>query len=1120
MARPSNKNEFHSHRDYALLERGLITAKQESQFTYTFRNFFHPFVGELVEQLNQTSLRGMLDPKFLANLQEVFFPATYGVSTTQKVKVEHFPKQVDLDVAGPYSVYNWELLFHIPLTIAVHLSKNQRFAEAQRWFHYIFDPTANDTSVPQPERHWRFLAFRNASAGRDITELLTLLSKPAAECTPAELELKTITLAGYRKIQDNPFQPHIVARTRRHAYMYCVVMKYLDNLIAWGDHLFRQDTLEAINEATQLYVLAANLLGRRPERVPRQGRVRSRTYAQLKARGLDALGNTLVELEGQFPFNLGLAPGSADGEGAATLHGIGRTLYFCVPKNDKLLSYWDTVADRLFKLRHCMNLEGAVRQLALFEPPLDPGMLVRAAAAGIDVGSIVAGLNQPPGPLRARVMIQKALELGAEVRGLGSALLQAIEKSDNERLALLRQRHEIKIQELQQEVRFLQWKQAQESTQALLKTRAIVLERYKFYLRMLGGEPDEQLVPDSFALDPSQLSEANFDEVHSALVGQYDRDVPTQAYPALELAEDDSPAVGAGAQSTGKLALIPNERDEFNQLTLARDLGLAASIVDATGTAMVFIPDIAANLHYWGLGGTMKMNIGTGILKVLEITSKILQMTSAWHRDQGAIAGRTAGYERRVDDWRMQANLAGLELRQMGRQVIGSLIAEQIARHDYENVRQQVQHSREVDQFLREKFTNAELYEWMQGELSRMYYEYYRFAFDIARRAEQTLKREVMRPELDAQTLIKFNYWDSGRKGLLSGDGLYLDVKRMEMAFHEHNKREYELTKHVSLMQVDPMALVALRATGQCTVRLPESLFDIEAPGQYFRRIKTVALSILCVTGPYVSVNCRLTLLKSSLRKSPLVSDNYAREGTEDDRFVDSYGGSQSVVISSSQQDSGLFEVNLQDERYLPFETASAVSEWQIELPGNPALGDPTLFDYQTISDVVLHLRYTARDGGEALRSAAKREVRNLIGSADVAGSVRVFSVRHEFPTEWAQFLNATPGPGQRRELNLRFREEHYPFWSQGRLRTVFQVDLFAQSSADVAPDAVTVADRVDSADPGSRVDTLARNESLNNLLAGTLTNIPLPGAPTGTFNLYFETDALDDLLIAVRWGS
>ena len=38
----------------------------------------------------------------------------------------------------------------------------------------------------------------------------------------------------------------------------------------------------------------------------------------------------------------------------------------------------------------------------------------------------------------------------------------------------------------------------------------------------------------------------------------------------------------------------------------------------------------------------------------------------------------------------------------------------------------------------------------------------------------------------------------------------------MEMAYHDLNQREYELTKHVSLLQVDPLALVQLRATGTC----------------------------------------------------------------------------------------------------------------------------------------------------------------------------------------------------------------------------------------------------------------------------------------------------------------
>ena len=157
-----------------------------------------------------------------------------------------------------------------------------------------------------------------------------------------------------------------------------------------------------------------------------------------------------------------------------------------------MLGYWDTVADRLFKIRHCMNIEGIVRPLALFDPPIDPGMLVKAAAAGIDISTIVNGLNQPIGPVRCLILIQKALELCGEVRGLGSALLAALEKGDGEHLALLRQGHEIQLQKMAQEVRFLQWKSAQEATNSLLTSRATALERLHYYQRLLGLPADPE----------------------------------------------------------------------------------------------------------------------------------------------------------------------------------------------------------------------------------------------------------------------------------------------------------------------------------------------------------------------------------------------------------------------------------------------------------------------------------------------------------------------------------------------------------------------------------------------------------------------------------------------------
>ena len=60
----------------------------------------------------------------------------------------------------------------------------------------------------------------------------------------------------------------VTARLRLIAYQKNVVMKYLDNLIAWGDTLFGRDTIESINEAALLYLLAYEILGDRPQKVP------------------------------------------------------------------------------------------------------------------------------------------------------------------------------------------------------------------------------------------------------------------------------------------------------------------------------------------------------------------------------------------------------------------------------------------------------------------------------------------------------------------------------------------------------------------------------------------------------------------------------------------------------------------------------------------------------------------------------------------------------------------------------------------------------------------------------------------------------------------------------------
>jgi Tc toxin complex TcA C-terminal TcB-binding domain len=1038
--------------DLGLIEGGHgPVAIHVDHFTYDFQNSFHPFVGPLIQQLNQASVAGMLDPDFLAKQVAPYTASDYTIVATEsgpgisQVNINLEPRTIDLTMGGHYAVYNWELAFYAPVAVAVHLSSNQRFAEAQNWFHLVFDPTSTDTSIPAPQRFWKFLAFRNAGAVPNINTLLTLLSTPDSQLDAAQLAEKQSVLAGYQVMLSDPFQPYAIARTRQSAFQWYVVMKYLDNLIAWGDSLFLQDTIETINEATLCYVLAANILGPKPQALPPHGTVAPRNFLQLKQAGLDAMANALVELEGQFPFNLPPASSQSNGSGdlSGPLFGIGNSLYFCTPPNQILLGYWDTVATRLSRIRNSETIAGVAQQLPLFDPPLDPGMLVKAAAAGINVGSIVSGLNQPAGPVRSIVLIGKALELAAEVRALGNSLLSALEKSDAEQIALLRQGHEIVLQQQIQNVRYLQWQQAQEATTGLLRSRATVLERFTYYLRLLGLTPDSDAAPTTFNLDRRELTEDNFDDAYAALVGEYDLTLGLQGYSPLQLAQGSSPSSQSGATGTGALYLNKSEDDELNsRLPNARDSRLIANLLNYVAAGLTPIPSAEVHLAFWGVGAHSQLTSGPILALATKLGVDALEALAAWDTDQAAIDARTAGYQRRADEWTLQANLAARELMQIGRQILAALIAEQVAYHEYQTVVTQVQQAQAIQAFLQAKFTSAAFYGWMQSEISGLYYQYYRLACDTARQAEQTMKQELMRPELHDTTFVQFNYWDTGHQGLLSGEALYLDLKRMEMAYLDNNKREIELTRHVSLAQLDPVALVALKITGTTTVAIPEWLFDLDGPGLYMRRIKLLSLSIPGVVGPYTSLNCTLTLQRSSVRTLPtLVNNTYARDtSAADPRFVDYYSSTDIVVTSSGDNDSGMFEPNLNDQRLLPFEGAGAISTWTLSLP-SPL----RTFDYMTISDVILHIRHTARSGGSALAAQASKELVTMLDTAGQSGQAVMLCLRYDFPAEWATFVNGTAN------FAATLSRERFPYIVQGAPKlTIDKLTLYAANGAAI----------------------------------------------------------------------
>jgi len=70
---------------------------------------------------------------------------------------------------------------------------------------------------------------------------------------------------------------------------------------------------------------------------------------------------------------------------------------------------------------------------------------------------------------------------------------------------------------------------------------------------------------------------------------------------------------------------------------------------------------------------------------------------------------------------------------------------------------------------------------------------------------------------------------------------------------------------------------------------------------------------------------------------------------------------------------------------------------------------------------VILNLRYTAREGGGDLKQAAKDELPKP--------GARLFSLKHEFSTEWYHFLTTTDGDTANHIQKFALRQDRFPFY-------------------------------------------------------------------------------------------
>jgi hypothetical protein len=343
----------------------------------------------------------------------------------------------------------------------------------------------------------------------------------------------------------------------------------------------------------------------------------------------------------------------------------------------------------------------------------------------------------------------------------------------------------------------------------------------------------------------------------------------------------------------------------------------------------------------------------------------------------GEALERAAQYRRRHQDWTLARDLAKLEIAQIDAQLALETERETASQLLLRQTQTSLAHARSSYDFLSQRFTNSQLYQWFTHQLSSFYYQVYDSTFSLCQFTERSWRYETA--DNTTQTFFQHQTWNSTYRGLGPGERMKLGLVKMKNAYLLGNERELEIRKTVSLRQLhtkektedksapsinnpwddtlaaDNTSIKGIKSTlvdtGSCEFELMESLFENDYPGHRLRRIKSISISLPAVLGPYEDI--RATLTQTSTEVVMPGTNKTVMKGLR---------ANQQIALSTGIDDNGLFILSFQDERYLPFEYTGAISKWKLSFP-NHAAQKAML---ESLTDIIVHVCYTARAGGGA----------------------------------------------------------------------------------------------------------------------------------------------------------
>lgn len=745
---------------------------------------------------------------------------------------------VDFVWGGANAMYNWELFFYVPMLIAEKMIAEQSYEEALLWLQLVFDPRENFSAyektkrfikdLPKGARYWKFLPFfANKDADKSILQMLGLPTN--RDKLPDRTALSSLV----DKWKNDPFNPHLIARYRNVAYQKYVVMKYLDALIGWGDLEFAKDTTESVNLAIQFYLLAAELLGPKNVEAPEPEPSAPLTANDLLS-NTDDLGNAFIEYENSALIGRDRAKvvnaRSMDARARRTGNIVESMFYFTVPRNDTLFSYWDKIADRLYKIRNSLNIEGVKRTLALFAPPIDPGMLVKARAMGLSIDSILNSANEKLSIYRFRVIVKLAVDMAKDACQMGRDLLSILEKQDAEQLQVFKAKcdkaviaeskavQEMEVKSLEAEkVRLEEKKAAKQNTSKMQKAMHLVSTAEKKYQKLM---------------DKVAKIQETVEKVRNA------------------------------ASATFKMP-------DFKFGAVTNVFGGPRFDMESIG--------------------------GTKLAENLVSAAESYAARFAQRQLDAAKTKLQAELERRKKEWTLEDEMADAEVVEVEKQEVVNEIKTQQVEKRHKSIENEILRSEQVYEVLSEKFTNNDLYVWLEKELGKVFRQYVNLLIDVAKMAERAYHFEIEGKKEPDYNFIKPSYWDGFRKGLLAPEKILLDLRQMEKAYLENDKLKIAITE---------------------PILIEEDLSKCISNGGYSIEITNLSSRLLGETGNLRILNLRVQVICDNT--PPLYTRLFSKISMTNGNIW-----SASVATGLAFLDADKFNFSYQSDQYLPFEGIS-----------------------------------------------------------------------------------------------------------------------------------------------------------------------------------------------------